>query len=154
MQVGGNSTYLGANGAYIGGATSFETQTGAIATSFNNAPIVSAAADAVRTGNALGNVGSGKLTIRRIGNQVSLAVDSGANQYVLGPIAGSTDDIASINLIFAGFAFGANANHLIGDTGTHVAIDRISIVPEPTSIALCGVMGLIVVGACGRRSKG
>ncbi len=127
MQVGGNSTYLGANGAYIGGATSFETQTGAIATSFNNAPIVSAAADAVRTGNALGNVGSGRLGIFRFDDQIRALITRGTDQFSLGPVTASADDIASINLVFAGFAFGANANHLTGDTGTHVAIDRFSL---------------------------
>lgn len=155
MQVGGSSTYLAANGGYIGGATSFETQTGAIATSFNDAPIVSAAADAVRGGLSLGDAGSATLDIRRVGDQISLRVNDGTNLFSLGPIAGSTDDIASMNLIFAGFAFGANANHLTGDTGTHVAVDRVSLVaiPEPNSIVLAAAIGLVGLLAYARKAK-
>jgi hypothetical protein len=124
MQVGGGSTYLGPNGQYIGGATSFETQTGAIATSFNNAPIVSGAADAVRSGNALGNTGSARLDIVRTGNQINAIVSTATNQYSLGPVTGSTEAVTGVNLIYGGFFF-SPVNVLVGDTGTHVAVDRV-----------------------------
>jgi hypothetical protein len=123
MQIGGGSTYLGPGGAYIGGGT-FESQTGAIATTFNNAPIVSAAADAVRTGNSLGDTGAARLDIVRTGNQINAVVSTSTNRYTLGPITGSTDPVTSVNLIYAGFLFGP-VNVLVGDTGTHVAVDRV-----------------------------
>lgn len=132
MQVGGGTTYLGPNGAYVGNQT-FEVNTGAITTSFNNAPIVSPAADAVRSGNSLGNVGTARLDIVRVGNQISAYIDNGVNKYSLGPVAGATENVTSISLVFAGFAYGGPTNVLVGDTGTHIAIDK--IVLEPRRIA-------------------
>lgn len=123
MQVGGDSTYVGPNGEYLG--TFFEAQTGAIATSFNNAPIVSAAADAVRSGNSLGNIGSTRLDIIRQGDQIRAVLSQGTNQFSLGPITGSTEDISSVNIVFAGFAYGGPSNHLVGDTGTHIALSHL-----------------------------
>lgn len=125
MQVGGNSTYVGPNGEYLG--TFFEAQTGAIATSFNNAPIVSGAADAVRAGYALGDTGSARLDVVRFGSQLRVVVSDGTNQFSLGPITGSTDDITSVDIVFGGFAFGGPANHLVGDTGTHIALSTIEL---------------------------
>jgi hypothetical protein len=129
MQVGGGTTYLGPNGSYVGAQT-FEINTGATATSFNNAPIVSAAADAVRNGNSLGNVGTARLDIVRVGNQISAYIDNGVNQYSLGPIAGSTENVTSISLVFAGFADGGPTNVLVGDTATHIGIDKIVLEPR------------------------
>jgi PEP-CTERM motif len=125
MQVGGGSTYVGVNGEYLG--TTFEDQTGAIATSFNNVPIVSAAADAVRAGNNLGNTGSATLDMYRLGDQLWAFVDNGVKTFSLGPITGSTADVASLNLVFGGFAYGGPVNVLTGDTGTHVAVDSVSL---------------------------
>jgi hypothetical protein len=130
LQVGGATTYLGPNGAYGAPAQTFEAVTGAIATSFNNAPIVSAAADAVRNGNSLGNVGTARLDIVRVGNQISAYIDNGVNQYSLGPVAGSTENVTSISLVFAGFAYGGPTNVLVGDTGTHIGIDKIVLEPR------------------------
>jgi hypothetical protein len=141
MQVGGGSTYLGPNGQYIGGATTFETQTGAVATSFNNAAIVSAAADAVRSANALGLIGSARLDIVRTGNQINAVVSTATNRYTLGPVTGSTEAITSINLTFASFFFGPT-NALIGDTGTHVAVDRVVLEPRNAPGDANGVGGV------------
>jgi hypothetical protein len=125
MQVGGNGTYVGPNGEYLG--TFFEAQTGAIATSFNNAPIVSGAADAVRTGNSLGNTGSARMDVVRFGDQLRVVVSNGTQQFSLGPISGSDEDITSVGIVFAGFAFGGPANHLVGDTGTHIALSTVEL---------------------------
>ncbi len=141
MQVGGGSTYLGPNGQYIGGATTFETQTGATKTTFNNAPIVSAAADAVRTGNSLGNIGSARLDIVRTGSQIQAVVTTPTSRYSLGPVTSSTDAVTSVNLIFGGFFFGPT-NVLTGDTGTHVAIDRVTLEPRNAAGDANGVGGV------------
>jgi hypothetical protein len=127
MQVGGDATYLAPGGAYLGGATTFEQQTGATATSFNNVPIVSGGADAVRTGNSLGDTGSARLDMIRRAGQLQMSINDGTNQFSLGPVTGSTEDITSINLIFAGFFYGGPTNILVGDEGTHIAIDSISL---------------------------
>lgn len=125
MQVGGQSTYLGPNGAYIGGTSTFEAQTGAIATSFNNAAIAGGAGP-IRAANSLGHSGTARLDILRFGDQIRVVVDNGSNVFSLGPIAGSTESITSMNLVFAGFAFGGGpANVLVGDTGTHLAVDKV-----------------------------
>lgn len=124
MQIGGGSTYLGPNGQYVGGDTSFETQTGAIATSFNGAPIVSAAADAVRNGNSLGDVGSARLDIVRRGDQINAIVSTPTDRFALGPVDGSTESVTAVNLIFAGFFF-SPVNVLVGDAGSHIAVDRV-----------------------------
>jgi hypothetical protein len=142
MQVGGGSTFLGPNGQYVGGATTFETQTGATATNFNNAPIVSAAADAVRNGATLGNVGSARLDIVRTGNQIQAVVSTPTSRFTLGPVTGSTDAVTSVNLIFGGFFFGPNTNVLVGATGTHVAVDRVTLEPRNAPGDANGVGGV------------
>jgi hypothetical protein len=144
MQVGGATTYLGANGAYGPGTVSFETVTGAAATSFNNALIVSAAADVVRSGNSLGNSGAARLDIVRVGNMISARIDNGVNAFVLGPIAGSTDSVASISLVFGGFAYGGPTNVLVGDTGTHIGIDKIVLEPRRNPGDADGVNGITI----------
>ncbi|MBN1852800.1 MAG: hypothetical protein JW829_08750 [Pirellulales bacterium] len=152
MQVGGGSTYLQPDGGYTSSTEmTFELQTGAIATSFNNAPIISAAADAVRLGNAMGDSGSALLSILRNGDQISLSVDNGVSLFTLGPIAGSSEDITGVNLIFAGFEFGASPNVLVGN-GTHVAVDRVTLVPEPAAWVLAA-SALVACLLAGRRKK-
>lgn len=144
MQVGGATTYLGANGAYGPGTASFEAVTGAAATSFNNAPIVSAAADVVRNGNSLGNSGAARLDIVRVGNMISARIDNGVNAFVLGPVAGSTDNVASISLVFGGFAYGGPTNVLVGDTGTHIGVDKIVLEPKRNPGDADGVNGITI----------
>jgi hypothetical protein len=129
MQIGGATTYMGADGAFSDAST-FEAMTGAIATSFKNAPVTSAASDAVRNGNSLGNVGTARMDIVRVGNLISAHIDSGDKRFSIGPIAGSIEDVTSISLIFNGYAYGGPTNVLTGDAGTHVAIDKIVLEPR------------------------
>lgn len=132
MQIGGGSTYLQPDGGYTSSAEmTFEQQTGAIATSFNTAPIISAAADAVRTTYAMGDSGSALLAIRRSAGTISLSVSYGEELRTLGPISGPTDDVTSLNLIFAGFEFGASPNVLVGDGGGYIAVDKITLSDLP-----------------------
>jgi len=133
MQVGGNTTFLGPDGSYVGGTNTFENQTGAIATSFQGGAINTLAAQ--RAAKILGVSGSARLDIVRLGDQIELAIDNGIDVFSLGPITGSTDDVTSINLIFAAFTFpGGPSNALVGDSGGHIAISSVSLVPEPHSL--------------------